>query len=89
MLQCGSGNEQTSCAAVILSFSFVAGNNIPSAFVQSHTDCKGHQAASKVDKLPEQKCAEQAEATATPDVPQHVSTVAQPTLLHVARTNEL
>ena len=39
-----------------------------------------------MDKLREQK---RAEATGTPELPQRVSTLAQPTLHHVARTNEL
>ena len=58
-------------------------------FVQSHVDSKGHQQARKMWKLCEEKHAERAEETPTQDVPQCVSTLAQPTLLHVARTNEL
>ena len=56
-------------------------------FVQSHTDSKGHQQARKTWE--EQKCAERADGTPTPEVQQRVISLAQPTLLHVARTNEL
>ena len=57
-------------------------------FVQSHTDSKGHQQAHNMDKLREQKHAERAEATPIPDVAQRVSTLAQPTRLHVARLGD-